>query len=642
MPQQKRTGTSQVASAYQIFSVIGPTEGLDLRTSPTLLKPGQATLLTNYSLAEPGALKVRPGFVVFSTSSLGAGAVQGAARVYLATAVPATVSTIFTVVGWNQTLQLATDSGGWGAVALSGLTTSALSFPNDRDLVACLDGSTRLMKSTNGSSWTRFGIDPGPKSTLAAVSGGALSTGEFEVNYTYKDRDLAFESNGSSAVSTITLTSTATVTIEVQVPNSTDVQIDAIVLYARNKSAGETVRRKVSSFARIGGASSATSSTSRITSSAWTAGDPEPTNHTPPPVLSFGVVWKNRWWARHATIRNRIHFTELFQPESWPALFYIDIPFVGGDDVNALVPLGDTMIICGTTKLFVIVGQTSLDFEVRPAISSQGGALGFRAAAILENGVVHASAGGVYLFDGATDRLLSYSIEPGWRDLIANTAASNLALVGVTYHAKEKELRIAVPRRFPSGAAGEWVLDLNRTRLSEEPAWTETDRTIGGYIPWDGPESQGGVQGRLFSWDPSVGRLFEEGSGTSANSSNLTASYEGPGLNVGIYMARFIDLRGELEPNAGTFSAEVVVDGVSAGGAQSIGLGSKSASYGVAEYGIDVYGGTGRKSFYVTLPLGAEGRTAVVKTTYTGKAAFKWFAYHLGFVPESHPRAFAE
>jgi hypothetical protein len=107
--------------------------------------------------------------------------------------------------------------------------------------------------------------------------------------------------------------------------------VDAIVVYARNKTSGETVRRKASSQAQSTGANS----TIVITSSNWSSNDEEPTDHNPPTILSFGVVWKNRWWARSATVKNRIHFTQLFQPQSWPALFFLDIPFERGDEIRA-------------------------------------------------------------------------------------------------------------------------------------------------------------------------------------------------------------------------------------------------------------------------------------------------------------------
>lgn len=639
MPRQAKTRPAVIGRRYQMLPVIGPSAGVDLRSSPTLLAPERARTLVNFSLTEPGALVVRPGYTAFSTTSLGSGAAQGGARVYLNTALPAAASTMFTLVGWNGGVYVATDSGGWPSTTpgLTGLSTSAnLSFPSDRDLVAVFDGSTSW-KSTNGSSWTHFGIAAGTVApTLSSLSTGGLSSGEFQINYTYKDRDLATESNGSSSPSTITLAGTSGA-INTIVPNSTDPQVDAIVLYARKVSASETIRRKISSAAQ----STGTNSTIIVTSSNWTTNDEEPSDHDQPPVMSFGVVWKNRWWGRSATVTNRLHFTQLFQPQSWPALFYIDIPFEQGDAIQALLPSGDTLVIFGTTKPFVVIGQTSLDFEVRPAIASQDGALGFRAVTAIEHGIVHAGASGVYIFDGASDRLLSFDLEPAWRDLVANATAAQLAQIAMVYHQPQKELRITVPRRYPSAAFGEWVLDLNRTRTTQQPAWTATDRTIGGYISWNGPETVSGSRNRLFSWHSTMARLFEEATGTTANSSNLTAEYEGPGLTLGAFRGRWVDLRGEYEPHAGTFSVETVVDGVSQG-TKAVPIGAGLAVYDTGTYDTAIYAGAGRRQWYTLLPLSADGRSFVLKATYTGQEPYRWYSYHVGIVPESRSRAFSE
>ena len=641
-PAKTRPATQQ--KAYQLVPVIGPSAGVDLRTSPTLMAHDRARMLINFSLEEPGALVVRPGYVQFSTTSLGASRIQGAARIYLNTAIPVAASTIFTLVAWQGGIYNQNDTGGWVSTvaSLSGLSTvNEIHFASDRDLVGVFDGSTSPWKSTNGSSWTHLGIASGPKSTVTVLSSGSLSSAEFEVNYTYKDRDLSVESNGSTSPSTISLGSTGA--IDVQVPNSTDPQVDAIVLYARNKTSGETVRRKVSSAAMQGGAHS----TYVISSSNWITNDEEPSDHDRPPVLSFGVVWKNRWWARDASRTNRIHFTQLFQPQSWPALFYVDIPFERGDAINALVPLGDTILIFGTTRIFVIIGQTSLDFEVRPTIASQDGAFGPRSVAAIENGVVHVGASGVYIFDGTSDRLLSFDLDPGWRDLVTNATAADLARLPVLYHQQRKELRVAVSRLFPTGLNGEWVMDLNRTRQDGNPAWSATDRRIGGYLLWDGPETTLGNRGRLFAWDSSNALLFEEAVGTSANSSNLTAQYESAGLSLGAFRGRWVDLRGEYKPSVGVLTLETVTDGKS-NGSQSVSIGGGLSVYGDfkhqanAVYGTARYGGPDRLQFYQMLPLQAEGRTFVLKATYVGQEQLKIYSYHPGLVPETASRSFTE
>ena len=156
MAQQAKTRPATIQKQYQLLPVIGPSAGIDLRSSPTLMAPERARTLTNWSLEEPGALVVRPGYVKFSTTSLGSSRLQGGARIYLNTAIPSAASTAFTLLGFGGGVYNLSDAGVWSAVTLSGLSAAnELYFPADRDLVAAFDGaSTAIFKSTNGSSWT--------------------------------------------------------------------------------------------------------------------------------------------------------------------------------------------------------------------------------------------------------------------------------------------------------------------------------------------------------------------------------------------------------------------------------------------------------------------------------------------------------
>ena len=639
----KQTSGQQPVTArkYQLLPVTDMTGGLDLRTAPSLLAADRAQVLTNWSLAEPGSLLVRPGYTAVSTSALSSGRINGAARVYLNTSIPSQASTIFTLVndGAAGTVHTMTDNGVFSAARLTGRSTvNEVYFPADRDLVAVFDSSSVPMKSTNGSSWTRLGIAPGSTFTVDSTSAGNLLANEYEVSFTYKDRDLAYESNGATSGSTITLASTGA--IRAVIPNSTDAQVDAIVVYARSIGSGETILRKVSSQAQSAGASS----TVVINSSSWTTGAEIPTNHTVPPVLSFGVVWKNRWWSRSATVTNRIHFTELFQPQSYPGLFFLDLPFVKGDNITAIQPLGDALVVFGETTDFVISGQTSLDFDVRPTLTAEDGAFGPRAVCLVENSVFHAGASGAYLFDGASDRLLTQDIEVAWQDLVVNSTPTELSRIAAVYHHKTKEIRVSVPRRYPSGTKGEWVLDLTRTRLADQrPAWSATDRDIGIYLPLDGPETGNAMRGELWATRGSTGGIvFHESFGTSANSSNLTADYQGPALNMAPFVGRWIDLRGQYEPHSGTLTSDPDVDGVPLG-SQTLSIGISGASvYGTAQYGTGTYAGAGRRQFFKNLPLGAEGRTYTQRLTYAGQDALRLFGYHIGAVPEAHTRDFSE
>jgi hypothetical protein len=619
-------------SVYQSIPIQDLTGGIDLRRSPTLLESQRSVVCRNFSLAEPGALRVRAGYASYS-SVLSTKASQGAQRVYLG-------STQGTLLAVDGGIYILPDNGIWNSTAVyQGFSTvNQIFFPYDRNMVGAFDGSTTPQKSTDLVTWTRLGIAPGAVPTTNTLSSQAsdLSTSEFAIAYSYKDRGLSFISDPSTAISTISLASTGNA-IVVNVKNSTDPQVDAIVVWARSKTAGETVFRKASSGAQSAGVSS----TFVITSSAWSANDEAPSTHGVPPVLSFGVVWKNRWWARSAEFPTRLYFTEIFQPQGWPALYYIDLPFTNGEEINAIQQQGDTLLVMGQSQIFLVIGQTSLDFEVRPSLGAQSGAVGPRAVTAVESGVIHVSAEGVFIFDGASDRLLSHDLTPGWRDMIDNSPSTAVNAIPVVFDWRNKELRVSVPRIYPTATAGEWVLDLNRTREGNEPSWSQTDRTIRNYIFWDGDEPVQGNRGKLQSVGSTSLKVFTESEGTSADGSNITAEYNGPTLAAGLHRARFTDLHVEYEPHAGAFTAETVVDGQSMG-AINLSIGTGLATYGASEYGLASYGGAGRRKAYTPLPLNSEGRNVQQNLSYSGQEEFTVFNYAIGMVPEPNVRQVSE
>lgn len=623
-------------SDYQLVTIDDLSGGLDQRQAPTLLKSNRARVLRNFSLREPGALNVFPGWASFSTASLGSGRPQGAQRIYLGSGSP------FMLGAWNGGVYKPSDAGVWGSTVSTGWDTSnPIFFPYDRDMVAIFDGATAAKKSINGTTWTNFGIAaPSTAPTSANLAGGSLVNGStYEFSYTGKDDGLGHEGNESTRVTHVPAGANLSVRLTLTFHQDSTHQVDTLVVYGRDVTAGETVRRRIGTVADPGSGTV----TYDVTSNSWSSGTEAPSDHTVPPVLSFGVIWKNRWWARHGTIKNRLHFTQIFEAQSWPADFYIDIPFERGDNITAILPLGDTLLVFGQSKVFLVIGQTSLDFEVRPSGASQAGALGPRAVDGLEEGAIHAAADGIYLFDGATDRLLSYDVDGfapaaiGWRKYVTTATQSELELTPVCYHQAAKEVAIGVTNLYPFGTGGEWILDLNRTRTSETSAWTTTDRATGGYVRWDGNESTLGNRGRLFSWSQSIGKLYEERTGTSADGSDITATYHGPTFAMNGRMTRFVDGAIEFEPHAGMFGMELYVDEVSQG-SQNVDISGSGAVYGTGQYGTAQFAGSGRKRTPITFPLEAEGLTARVIATYTGQETFRWFGYSLGVVPEPLPR----
>jgi hypothetical protein len=474
---------------------------------------------------------------------------------------------------------------------------------------------------------------------VALVAGGTLVAGNtYEVAYTFADAGLTYESSGSPVAS---IAPTAgNLTIRVTMAVSADPQVDTKYVYCRNVTAGESVLRKVGTT----GVPNATTTFDITTPSTFFPDGVElPTKNTVPGAFSFGVVWRNRWWARDAAITNRIWFSEIFLPQAWPGLYYLDIPFERGDRITALIALGDTLIVFGNTGVYLIIGQTSLDFEVRPSAGAVAGALGPRAVYQIEAGVLHGSDGGVYLFDGASDSLLSDDIWTAWQDMMTHVAPTDMQRIAICYHPQRKEVRVSVPRLYDVSVPGEWVLDLSRTKAAEgTSAWTSTTRKIGGYIPWDGREASAGDAGRLWTWKLDAGQLAEESIPNAGEDGQpMTCYYEGPALlPAARRWARFIELFGEYRPTSGTFNIEVMVDDSSVANLLIDVAGAGVSLYGTGIYGIASYSGRQRKYFTSMLPLIAEGNAITLRATYVGIGLFKWFTYAIGVRPEPQMRGF--
>ena len=266
-----------------VLQVRDMTAGVNLRPTSTNIKPNEARRLLNTLIASPGEIGPYPGWASFSTASLGARRLQGARRIYLA-------GSTFTLGADNGSIYLPADNGVWGAAVSTGWSASAdIDFPYDRDLVAIFDSTTAPKKSTDGSTWTKFGIAaPTVAPTAAAVGGGSLVLGNtYEFSYAYQDDALSAYGNESATVQQAT--AGANLTVRVGVTASADAQVDTIRLYARDVTAGETVRRYYASYTN-------TTTTHDVTSNSWSATAEAPTDHTLPEIMSFAVVWKNRWW----------------------------------------------------------------------------------------------------------------------------------------------------------------------------------------------------------------------------------------------------------------------------------------------------------------------------------------------------------
>lgn len=625
MPKTKKPPKQKGTLVGPIFRVTDLTGGVNLRPSATSIKPEEARRLVGTNISSPGELGVYPGWLMFSTTSLANRRAQGGKRIYIAGASP------FTLVADNGSVYKPNDSGVWGSSVLGSLNSAnQIDFVHDRDIVAVFDGSTAPSKSKTGasSSWTPLGIPAPSAPTVSAVAGGSLVSGQtYEVSYAYGDTTLNHYSNATDTAQQAV--SGANLTVRVGVTASGRADVNSIKVYARNVTAGQTVRRLTATLSN-------TTANHDITVDNWDGQEEAPTDHNPAVAMAFGLVWKNRWWGRDATVGNRLRFSQIFQNQSWPTTFFVDIPFERGDTITALMAIGDILVVFGFTRFYLVIGQTSLDFEVRPAQGAQTGALGFRAVDIIENGIVHGGAPGAYLFNGATDELLTDPIDTAWLSMVDATSAGDLAALPLVYHKQSKEVRVGVQSLFPINTPGEWILDLNRSEPGK-PSWFSTVRRVGGYIQWDGNEPVSGNQGRLFSWDTATVQLAEERIGVTANGLNRVMEYDGYMLPFGLQNTRVIDTYIECQQASGALTANLKIDERLVG-EQTVQLGSDLAKVGTAIIGTSTIGAIGRMSLPFQWPLTAEGRSAQLLMKYVGTGDFKVFSYGHNSFSEPVPR----
>jgi hypothetical protein len=628
----KAAGATAAGASTQLITVDDISAGIDERRSPTLVPSDRARQCRNWALSEPGSLVPIPGDLIFTTTNLGPRRVQGGRRCYLA-------GGTFTVASDNGNVYKVSDAGLWGAAVLTGRSAVNPHFyPNNRDAVYLFDGGVP-MKSVDGAVWTAVGIiapTAAPVLTAPVASGSLVTANQYEVAYSYYDVGLTYESNGSPSAK-ITLT-TPNLTIRVAVTASTDPQVDNIFIYCRNVTAGESVLRKAGQTANVTGSFDITTP-----SSFFPDGVPIPTNHDLPKAMKFGVFWRNRLWGVDVAQGNKIRFTEVFMPQAWPATYNLDIPFERGDNVRGLQPMGDALIVFGSTGIYIIIGQTSQDFEVRPAAGAVAGSFGFRAVRLLESGVLHASVGGVYLFDGAADRLVSAAIQPSWTAMVNRTAPDVLTLLAIGYHELRKEVRVQHTWDPHTQAPGEWVLDLERSKVQNNEAWTSTDRNIGGYFGWDGAETNPGDQGRLFSWPLDQAILNQEALGLSDNGNNRTFLYRSPALLVSPRrMTRFIEAMLEIRPAYGTFQLDFEVDETPVWSRQWVfSPGASLATY-IYDDPNTLYDqiapvaalSSPRRIIQTFLPLTADGLTGTLVVSYTGKGNPAIYTLGLAVVAE--------
>jgi hypothetical protein len=439
-------------------------------------------VLLNFMIIEDGSLIGRRGTRQWNAASLGATAVNGATRQYF--------------TGNNQflaliggTVNLGNDATKTFTSSATGFTAGALGWFVQYLNFVYFATTADAPQKWDGTSWTPMGVAAPAGTPAVAVGAAGTPNGTYTVIVTF--RTPTVESNGSPA--------SAAVTVANQNVNVSGIPLGPTGTTARGVYG---FKNAVSSgYQLIGVINDNTSTTFTVTTDqgSWTTALPTTNN---PPVTGAWLTaqFKNRLWkAGSAANPQRLFFSQIFVPESWNPLYFLDVPFTGGDVITALFVIGDILLIFGNTEIFLLIGDTPFSFILRRSYA-QVGCPSPWAVDRVENTAVHLGRFGVYAFDTTQQKSLSDPIEPQFSGVFPQFNTLNYAFANLATLRFYDRLK-AVVVSFPTG--GDVVADTTWWYFFRRQGWAQDSRASRLLLTLSGR----GDAGDLYAFDAGAGIL---------------------------------------------------------------------------------------------------------------------------------------
>lgn len=133
-------------------------------------------------------------------------------------------------------------------------------------------------------------------------------------------------------------------------------------------------------------------------------------DNTPPPPCRIGTVYKNFvFMAGDVANPERIYFSKLGNPFSFPDYHYITVGQDDGDRITALVALSDMLLIFKERHLYLLAGYDTQTFEVK--YIAPVGAVAERSAVAVDDTVYFVGYDGIYATNGMAVQKISFQID---------------------------------------------------------------------------------------------------------------------------------------------------------------------------------------------------------------------------------------
>lgn len=227
------------------------------------------------------------------------------------------------------------------------------------------------------------------------------------------------------------------------------------------------------------------------------------------PKAKYITSWGGYMWVANTVesgskYGSRVRFSHPNQPGDWRTNDYFDLD-IGrdGDEITALLPLGDRLFVFKNRSVHVVVGYDANSFATYE-ISRTVGAVSQQAVAATEYGIYTFSwPDGLFVITSERDHPVRQfeRIEEVLDDVTVSSIA-NITLGWVN-----RRLWVNLPTGVSTTPNVSYVLDPStaRPRRGQEGAWTKYDVAIGPMMEW----RRSGAATKYLGCSPTVGRVYD-------------------------------------------------------------------------------------------------------------------------------------
>lgn len=245
-----------------------------------------------------------------------------------------------------------------------------------------------------------------------------------------------------------------------------------------------------------------------------------------PPTAKYVFVHKNiMFLAGNTTNPSRLYFSALADPESWPALNFVDVGKGDGDQITGLAVLLDRLVVFKNNSIYLLEGDSSTTFVLRRA-TDEAGCVDQHSIVVVKNTLGFLARDGFYFFDGVRAALASEKIVNTFTAL----NSSQLGLVSAIHFPAIRKVFISVP--------------------SEDVLYNDTvlvfDTLYAAWTVYSGINAASWVIWRQFNTDhllfggATIGQVYDAETGYSDDGNAISCYAVTKGLDLGaLEIAKF-------------------------------------------------------------------------------------------------------